>query len=138
MGPCAPPYACLAGLLLAVPPALGVAGSLLEKESMNLVPPPLRRLFAAEYRRSGRALHILVHNAGALTFSTRHNEHGIAELCQVHAAHLGMACAAGRAAQAWAARGYQLLNKLAGASFNSRCALPFLLTCRQITWAPTC
>lgn len=44
---------------------------------------PSFRAFAAEYEASGRALHLLVNNAGALTFSKSHNQQGVAELCQV-------------------------------------------------------
>jgi hypothetical protein len=41
------------------------------------------RGFAAEFKRQGRPLHILVNNAGAYTTTKHRTKEGVAELCQV-------------------------------------------------------
>ncbi|KAI7837586.1 hypothetical protein COHA_008599 [Chlorella ohadii] len=54
---------------------------------MDFGDPASVRGFAAEYKRQGRPLHMLVNNAGAYTTTKHQTKEGVAELCQVN--HLG-------------------------------------------------
>ncbi|GAB4816237.1 hypothetical protein N2152v2_003283 [Parachlorella kessleri] len=58
-----------------------------EGPPLDMANPQSIRAFADEYICSGRELHILVNNAGALTFTKDYNKQGVPELCQVN--HLG-------------------------------------------------
>lgn len=66
-------------------PAGYAAGCKAERQRAQPPPvvPPSCSAFAAEWERSGRPLHGLLNNAGALTFSKEHNSAGVAQLCQV-------------------------------------------------------